>query len=175
MESLKLIEPDLTMGAEHAEMLNEWLRAGESLVPFTLKYDTSDFQQYVRLLSDLRKGIGIPETFVPHSTFWMINRNRKIIGVSNVRHYLNERLMAEGGHIGFGIKPSERKKGYGTEILRLTLIKAGKMKIEDVLVTCDKENTGSSKIIIKNGGQFWKEHIFEGRIIQNYWINKPFA
>ncbi len=170
MENVRLIEPVEALEQEYNVMLNEWLQTGESLVPFVLEFDSSDFKNYVNRLIGFSKGIGIPSTFVNHSTYWLVNDENKILGVSNVRHTLNERLLKEGGHIGYGIRPSERRKGYATEILKLSLEKAAEFGIKKVLVTCDKDNTGSSRSIIKNGGRLWREHMFEGRMKSCFWI-----
>ena len=80
--------------------------------------------------------------------------------------------MKEVGHIGDGIRPSERKKGYATEMVRLALIECKKLGIERVLMICDKENIGSAKSIIKNGGVLENEFVnSDGNTIQRYWIN----
>lgn len=170
MEQLRLIEPNDTLENEYAEMLNEWLITGENLVPFVLQFDSKDFKNYVKLLKGFSKGINIDPDFVNHSTFWLVNNDNKILGVSNIRHELTKGLLLEGGHIGYGIRPSERRKGYATAILKMSLEKIAEFGIRKVLVTCAKSNTGSSKSIIKNGGKLWKEHLYKGRKTQNYWI-----
>ncbi|MBW5448089.1 GNAT family N-acetyltransferase [Cohnella sp. CFH 77786] len=87
-----------------------------------------------------------------------------------MRHRLNEKLLEIGGHIGYGIRPSERRKGYATEILKQALSKAKDLGISEALVTCDKENIGSAKTIIKNGGLLGSEAVVNGTAIQRYWI-----
>src|ERR1700741_2474294 len=112
MKQLRLIEPTAALENEHKQMLDEWLDTGERLVPFTLQYDTSDFRNYISRLNNCKKGIGLPENFVPNSTFWLVDENNNILGTTDIRHRLTESLYIEGGHIGYGIRPSERKKGY---------------------------------------------------------------
>ena len=93
-------------------------------------------------------------------------------GAVNIRHYLNDSLLKEGGHIGDGIRPSERRKGYATEMIRLALTECKKLGIEKVLMTCDKDNIGSARSIIKNGGILENEFVnSEGNIEQRYWIS----
>ena len=76
-----------------------------------------------------------------------------------------------GGHIGDGIRPSERGKGYGTELVRLALIECKKLGIHRVLMTCDKDNIASAKTILRNGGVLENEVVNEeGEIEQRYWI-----
>jgi len=97
--------------------------------------------------------------------------NDKIFGTIAVRNYLNEELLNTGGHIGYGICPSERRKGYGTKMLALALEKCRKLDIARVLVTCDKVNTASAKTAMKNGGMLENEFMEDdGNIVQRYWI-----
>ena len=81
-------------------------------------------------------------------------------------------MLLEGGHIGDGIRPSERRKGYATLMIKLALEECKKRGINRVLMTCDKDNIGSAKSIMNNGGVLENEIIGEdGKTIQRYWIN----
>lgn len=110
-----------------------------------------DFNSYITLLEDNANGKQLPEGYVPQTTFWLID-NDEFIGRVSIRHYLSEWLKVEGGHIGYDIRPSKRKQGYGTKILELALQEAQKLGISKALVTCDVTNIGSNKIIQANGG-----------------------
>jgi predicted acetyltransferase len=167
---LKLISPSIGFKMEYEAMLNGWAATGEKLVPFVLEFDCSDFEKYIDLLKGFESGIGIPKSFVSHSTFWLIDEQRTILGVSNLRHRLNDSLMIEGGHIGFGIRPSKRKQGYATKILELTLLEAQKMGIQKALVSCDVGNVGSERTILKTGGKFYRETTKDGERIRSFWI-----
>jgi len=170
MDKLKLTEPKIVLEKEYNEMIEDWKQTGEKLVPFVLNYDSTDFQKYIDQLRGFEKGAEIPETFVPHSTHWLINSNNKVLGVVSIRHRLTDNLLIEGGHIGYGIRPSERRKGHATKILELALNEAKKLGIKRALVTCDKDNIGSRKTILTNGGEFYRENLYEGRKVQAYWI-----
>jgi len=93
--------------------------------------------------------------------------------VSNLRHRLNPALLLHGGHIGYGIRPSTRRKGLGREILGQTLAFARQLGLGRVLVTCAKENAGSARIIVANGGALHSEEFIpeRGEIVQRYWID----
>ena len=79
--------------------------------------------------------------------------------------------MRTGGHIGDGIRPSERRKGYATEMIRLALIECKKLGLDRVLMVCERDNIGSAKSIMKNGGVLEKEIINpDGSVEQRYWI-----
>jgi len=165
---MKLIKPNFNLKAEYLEMLEDWKKTNEKLVPFSLKYDTSDFEKFIAMNRDFE--INPEEGFVCNSTFWLLNDEGKIVGTSNIRHSLTDKLLIEGGHIGYGIRPSERRKGYAKKILELSLIEAKKLGIEKALVTCNKDNIGSVKAISKNGGIFRKERMVDGKLSLSFWI-----
>ena len=110
---------------------------------------------------------------MPDSVLFLLDVERDILlGAVNIRHYLNDYLLQFGGHIGDGIRPSERRKGYATEMIRLALIECKKLGIDRVLMVCDKTNIGSAKSIINNGGILENEFVDEdGEINQRYWID----
>ena len=164
-----LIDPDVRYEQAFLEMIAEWKDAGEKLVPWVLDLDSSDFEKYVRELEGYAQGIGIKEGKVPHSTFWLVDEGN-ILGVVNFRHQLNEKLLILAGHIGYGVRPSARRKGYATLILKLTLEKAKARGLEKVLLTCDKENIASARTILKNGGVLENEGLVDGEMVQRYWI-----
>jgi predicted acetyltransferase len=95
-----------------------------------------------------------------------------ILGSVNIRHCLNEDLLFRGGHIGYGIRPTQRKKGYATLMLGLALEKCREMGLKKVLVTCNQDNIGSAKTIRNNGGILENEVTEEnGTVIKRFWIN----
>ena len=148
METLILIKPTINLEEQYLQMIEDWNSTGEPKVPFPIKLDFTNFSSLVSTLLGYKNGMGIPSTFVPHSTFWLINQNKEILGVVNIRHNLTDKLMLDGGHIGYGIRPSKRQKGYATKILELALKESKKLNIKKALVTCDKDNLASSKTII---------------------------
>jgi len=110
------------------------------------------------------------EDLVPATVYFGMVDSR-IIGIIQIRHKLNQRLLRTYGHIGYSIRPSERNKGYATQMLALALEKCREMRIKKVLVTCNKSNIGSAKVIIKNGGVEGSEIIGDdGNLAQQYWI-----
>ncbi|MEZ3473450.1 MAG: GNAT family N-acetyltransferase, partial [Lachnospiraceae bacterium] len=105
------------------------------------------------------------------STFFCLDEDRNIVvGAVNIRHYLNEALLLNGGHIGDGVRPSERRKGIATKMISLALDECRKLGIPKVLMVCDKDNVGSAKSIQNNGGVLENEIVVDGVVEQRYWI-----
>ena len=102
---------------------------------------------------------------VPQTIFWFYEDD-KPIGISKMRHYLNEKLEKSGGHIGYGIINGKRNKGYGKILLNKTLEEIKKIGVSLVLITCDTDNIGSRKVIESNNGKL--ENIVENEC--RYWI-----
>ena len=159
---------------ELALMIDEWKLDQElnhtNHSPWAIfKNDYHDFDNYLEKL-ELKEPV---DGKVPDSVFFLLDEDRNILlGAVNIRHYLNDYLLKYAGHIGDGIRPSERGKGYGTEIIRLALIECKKLGIDKVLMVCDKSNIASAKTIIKNGGILENEFMDEdGETQQRYWIN----
>ena len=171
---LNLVKPDIKYKNQYLEMLDEWKAAGEQPQPWVLQEDCSDFNAMVQKFENLSKGIDVPNGFVPSTTYWAYDdESGKIVGAVNIRHYLNDMLLKVWGNIGYGIRPSERRKGYATTILKLALECCKTLKMERVLLGCYKENIASAKTILKNGGVIENEAIEENsrEIVQRYWIN----
>lgn len=174
MNHLKLIEPSLEYRDEYLDMINEWSNTGERMIPFILRFDCSNFDSFLEEIHKLKTNRDLGENKVNSSTFLLVNNEGRVLGATNIRHELNEQLLKMGGHIGYGIRPSERKKGYASQLLSLALEKARSLEIRRVLVTCDKDNFGSARTILRNNGRLDSEDIVDGVAIQRYWINNNF-
>ena len=113
--------------------------------------------QFLEKVNNDRKGVNLPKGRVPQTVYWLVEGSR-YIGTISIRHRLNKLLRSWGGHIGYSVRPSDRRKVYGTLMLKLVLPKAKKLGLTKVLITCDETNIGSAKIIKANGG------VFAGRV-----------
>ena len=170
---MKLISPDTNYKESYQNLILDFKKEGDPLTPFTLKEDYTDFDSLVERLKGYSKGIGISSTFVKHESFWLVDSQQQIVGTSNLRLKLTDSLKRIGGHIGYGVKPSKRRKGYATKILEKTLEVAKSYGIMEVLLTCDHNNIGSIKTIINNGGKLESQEFLEDKniTINRYWIN----
>lgn len=170
-ESMVLIQPQAAYQKAYRAYVQAFLEAGER-PPFRYELALRDFPAYLRHIQEDELGIGIDPDSVPMSVYWLIDGSRSILGSSSFRHSLNADLLDLGGNIGYKIHPLERRKGYGTLILKLTLQKAREKGLTRVLVTCDADNIASASIIQSNGGVFSSRSYSEKyrREISRYWI-----
>lgn len=127
---------------------------------------------YLRRLDDERAGRNLPARLVP-ATFLVADVAGEIVGRVSIRHVLNEHLRDEGGHIGYGVLPAFRRRGYATEILRQSLVIARSLGIDRILITCDDDNAASIKVIESCGGSFDSRRPARPPhpAIRRYWID----
>lgn len=166
---LKLVKLSKKYKKQLFDMIDEWTKSGEKIVPWSIrKNDYRDFENYLNNL-DVKKA---KDGLVFDSTFFALDISRNIfVGAINIRNNLNDKLLLYGGHIGDGIRPSERRKGYATEMISLALVECKKLGMDKVLMVCYKDNIGSKKSIIKNGGILENEIIDkEGKVNLRYWL-----
>ena len=173
---LKLVKLDKQYKEQLFDMMDEWTKSGEKIIPYAIRKENyKDFEKYMQSIETKDEENGL----VPDSTFFALDTERNIfVGAVNIRHYLNESLLLNGGHIGDGVRPSERRKGYATEMIRLALEECKKIGIARVLMVCYKDNIGSAKSIKNNGGILENEIPADnGKMDQRYWISlkKRFA
>lgn len=122
-----------------------------------------------------RKGEDLPNGYVPSTTYWLVE-NDEWLGLVNIRHFIEGRLLLCGGHIGYCIRYGKWGQGIGTKQLSLALEKAKEIGIDKALITCSENNIGSARVIEKNGGiyqdtvDFTDEQGKQSRI-NRYWIN----
>lgn len=155
------------------EMLTEW--KNDIIVNHTdmspRKIWETDFHDFDSYLKNLETTQEPKNGLVPDTTLFCLDKDRNIfVGAVNIRHYLNDKLLKTGGHIGDGIRPGERRKGYATAMIALALDECKKLGINKVLMCCDKDNIGSAKSIMNNGGVLENEVEEDGHIEQRYWI-----
>jgi predicted acetyltransferase len=152
---MQLVVPSIKYKESFLEALEEYQKSisSDRLDIYALNAEMlrEDFDSYVKRLLDEEKGIGLPPGYVPQTTYWLIDEGQ-FVGRVSIRHRLTEHLLKEGGHIGYDIRPSKRRLGYGKKILSLVLPKVKELGITRALITCDETNIGSKKIIERNGG-----------------------
>lgn len=167
--NLKLIKMSEEYRTQLYEMMDEWCAAEKDITPAAI--NRVDYRDFANYLKSLESPVANSQ-YVPATTLFCLDIDRNIlVGAVDIRHYLNDRLLFNGGHIGDGVRPSERRKGIATEMIKLALAKCSELGIDRVLMVCDKSNIGSAKSIVKNGGVLENE-IGDGEsIVQRYWIS----
>ncbi len=169
--TLKLVTPSMEYAKELMDYRNEFLNEGEKVVNGAGGLgDFDNTEEYLNWLEKFRSKETVPEGFVPSTTWLAINEDNILVGIINIRHELNDYLLKVGGHIGYGIRKSQRKKGYATEMLKLALKDCKNLNLEKVLITCNSNNIASEKTILNNSGVFENE-IKEGdEVVKRFWI-----
>lgn len=170
---LELIFPTKEYKKEVEEYLQEFLDNGENEIAGDGGLDRiRDFDKWLEKVQNDLSVDTIDKDRIPATLYLTIRKSdKKIVGNLQIRHFLNEKLLNYGGHIGDSVRPSERRKGYATEQIRLALEKCKELGIDNVLMDCDKTNIGSAKSIQKNGGILENEIYVGNEIVQRYWIS----
>jgi predicted acetyltransferase len=166
-----LSEPTSQYKDSFLEGLREFHLEGR-LLQYDVQRLARDFEGFLQHLRNQQRPQTVPPGFVPHTDLWLIDGN-EYIGQLSIRHELNDLLFKMGGHIGYQVRPSKRRQGYGKTILRLGLQKAQEMGLPRALVTCDENNVASKKVIEYNGGRFENAVEVEGSPVKKlrYWID----
>lgn len=133
--------------------------------------NADSYEEWLSHLFDMKREETTPKGLVPADTYLGFDKYDKLVGMINIRHFLNDALLKFYGHVGYNVKKSERRKGYASEMLRQVLSKARLLGIDRLLITCAKENIASSKTIEKNGGVLENEVQNGDDFIKRYWID----
>ncbi len=167
----RLVEPAVELRDAYLAMLRDFEAHGEPYGNAWSMDIEGDFAGFVAALRRFADGHDLSTGFVPWTSYWLV-RDEAIVGRASFRHHLTPALEIEGGHIGYAIRPSARRQGNGTQILRLLLHEARRRGYPRVMLTCDADNTPSRRIIVGCGG------VLAGRarsprtrkLVERYWI-----
>ena len=173
MERLFYEEPSIDRKEEAIDYIKEHLKYNSKINGSGgLNKHFNNYEEWLENLEGYRN-MSPTEEKVPALTYFLIRESdNKIVGMVNIRLTLNERLKHSGGHIGYGIRPTERRKGYNKVNLYLALEVCQKNGIEQAMLSCDKSNLGSSKTMQALGGKLQREFVEEdGEIEQVYYID----
>lgn len=149
---MKLIEPYLELKDKYIDYIEEWEESGEKIIPYASTRRGMSYEELLSAWVADKTDQVYEKGFVPATIYFLVDDKNNILGTLHFRHELNDMLLTYGGHIGYGIRPSERRKGYATLMLKLALEMANDKGYEKVLITCDEHNIGSARTIEKNGG-----------------------
>jgi predicted acetyltransferase len=174
----RLVEPDVRYRGSFAAAMDELRAEGRgaaddrSVVGRYLREhanafgDDHAFREFVDwILADRFDDTPRPESFVPGTELWWADGD-EFLGRIGIRHRLTPRLFEIGGHIGYEVRPTARRRGHATRMLRQALPIAHDLGIDPALVTCDVDNVASRKVIEYNGGVLEDER--QGKL--RFWV-----
>ena len=172
MDKIILVKPDLSYADEIIKYKKESL-AESPVINGSAGLDR--FSSIEVWLEELKKRScedTVPKGLVPSSTYLAVReKDNYIVGMIDIRHYLNEYLTQVGGNIGYGVRKTERNKGYAKQMLKLALEKCKELKIKKVLITCDEDNIASEKVILSANAKLEDIRNVDGENKKRFWID----
>ena len=171
MEKIILIKPDLSYADEIIKYKEEALFEKAIINSSISLKNFSSVEGWLKELKMKSSEDTVPKGLVPSSTYLGIReKDNYIVGMIDIRHYLNEYLTQVGGNIGYSVRKTERNKGYAKQMLKLALEKCKELKIKKVLITCDEDNIASEKVILSANAKFEDIRCIDGENKKRFWI-----
>ncbi len=155
MNEFILTRPTIEYASQIVEYRKEFLDAGDSMDGTGALRRIENPEEYIKVCAEHEDPQKVPFHLVPATQFLFVRKSdNRLVGMIQVRHRFNDYLEKYAGHIGYSVRPSERRKGYAREMLRMVLPFCREIGIDKVLITCDDDNVGSEKTILANGGVY---------------------
>ena len=171
MEKIILVKPNLSYADEIIKYKEESLKESSLINGSAGLNRFSSIEDWLEELKKRSSEATVPEGLVPSSTYLGVReKDNYIVGMIDIRHYLNNFLKQFGGNIGYSVRKSERNKGYAKQMLELALEKCKDLKMKKVLITCDEDNIASEKVILSANAKFEDIRSFEGKNKKRFWI-----
>lgn len=148
----------------------EFLQESDHVAGAAYLDQAKTFEEWFEVLQKSKLEETVPDGWVPAVTYVAVDAEENILGIINFRIRLNEFLLHRGGHIGYSVRKSERRKGYAKEMVRLCLLEAKERGIDRVLITCNAENIASENTIKANGGKLENIVMDDGEKVKRFWI-----
>ena len=172
MDKIILVKPDLSYADEIIKYKEESLKESPIINGSAGLDRFSSIEIWFEELKKRSNEDTVPEGLVPSSTYLGVReKDNYIVGMIDIRHYLNEYLTQVGGNIGYGIRKTERNKGYAKQMLKLALEKCKELKIKKVLITCDEDNIASEKVILSTNAKLEDIRNVDGENKKRFWID----
>ena len=172
MDKIILVKPDLSYADEIIKYKEESLEESPIINGSAGLDRFSSIEIWFEELKKRSCEDTVPKGLVPSSTYLAVReKDNYIVGMIDIRHYLNEYLTQVGGNIGYGVRKTERNKGYAKQMLKLALEKCKELKIKKVLITCDEDNIASEKVILSANAKLEDIRNVDGENKKRFWID----
>lgn len=172
MDKIILVKPDLSYADEIIKYKEESLKESPIINGSAGLDRFSSIEIWFEELKKRSCEDTVPKGLVPSSTYLAVReKDNYIVGMIDIRHYLNEYLTQVGGNIGYGVRKTERNKGYAKQMLKLALEKCKELKIKKVLITCDEDNIASEKVILSANAKLEDIRNVDGENKKRFWID----
>ena len=168
---IRLVRPTIEMKQKALEYRKEHFDNGEMIINGSELFDKIEcYEEWLKKVNDNTSLDTVDPNWVVTDTFFAVDKNQRIVGIIDLRHSLNE-FLKDFGNCGYSVRPTERRKGYATEMLHQIIIIAKKVGLSELNISVERDNLPSIKTIEKNGGEYYRSFEYEGKIADVYKID----
>ena len=172
-EKLRLLRPDADNIGQYGDYRREFLENGDSMDGTGPMRRCERADEWLARVRSYESPDTLPEGLVIATQYMLVRESDgRLLGMLQLRHTLNDYLAKYAGHIGYSVRPSERRRGYAKRMLAMALDEARALGLARVMISCASDNEGSRRTILANGGVFhstvWDEE--DQETLERYWI-----
>lgn len=159
--------------AQYEDYIGEWEQSADRAIPAATQRKGRSFVELRSAWTEEESSAMYERRRVPATLYFFVTDTGRIVGAIHHRHELTESLALSGGHIGYGVRPSERGRGIASKMLESLLELLWDTGANRLLITCDDSNAASARVIEKAGGLLKDKLVFDGTVTRRYWIERP--
>lgn len=168
---ITLVRPTIEMKQKALEYRKEHFDNGEMVINGSELFDKIEcYEEWLKKVYDNTLLETVDPNWVVTDTFFAVDKNQRIVGIIDLRHSLNE-FLKDFGNCGYSVRPTERRKGYATEMLHQIISIAKKVGLSKLNISVERDNLPSIKTIVKNGGEYYRSFEYEGKLVDVYKID----